>query len=554
MMRRLTKTVAKLFDDTARGSLRSDVLHNTITRMRASFVRTLTGTSTFTATRQERRTSFADTIFALSSAPGRAGVAVVRVSGPRARDVLRLIPPGKSIFTLTHREAHHATFACPETGETLDRGILLWFDGKIGSFTGDDVAELHIHGSVAVVRGILSALSRLRCPVNCDDDKLVMRHAEPGEFTRRAFHNGKLDLAQAEGLADLLNAETDAQRRQALRVTGGELSRMYERWRRSLLGAAAHCEAILDFGQDRSNAEKIFAAVVPAVDEICRTMERFFSHSVSHGEMVRNGVRVVLLGAPNVGKSSLLNSLAGRNAAIVSDVPGTTRDSVEVSVELGGYKVIFSDTAGLRSTRNHIEFEGIKRSEELAKAADLTVLVLDASNEGTESQDSELPAWMRRVGRAQAKTHLTVMNKADLVRDGLKFDSKGDAIWVSCLTKEGMDGLESALQNAVVRHLDLFRNVNGEAITRLRHRRCLEQCVSHLRRFINLASIFSPSPALKSKGSAFSFPDCFDAVGEVHELAAEELRLAVRALGHVTGRFDVEELLDVVFADFCCGK
>jgi len=180
--------------------------------------------------------------------------------------------------------------------------------------------------------------------------------------------------------------------------------------------------------------------------------------------------------------------------------------------------------------------------------------VLDASNEGTESQDSELPAWMRRVGRAQAQTHLTVMNKADLVRDGLKFDSKGDAIWVSCLTKEGMDGLESALQNAVVRHLDLFRNVNGEAITRLRHRRCLEECVSHLRRFINLASIFSPSPAFKSKGSAFSFPDCFDAVGEVHELAAEELRLAVRALGHVTGRFDVEELLDVVFADFCCGK
>ena len=497
-----------------------------------------------------RKTVFGDTIFALSTAQGRAGVAIVRVSGPGARETLALLPTRQRALTLKHREARPVTFACPETGEILDRGIIVWFDSARGSFTGEDVAELHVHGSSAVVRGILSALARVRCTVG-GVDEIRMRHAEPGEFTRRAFHNGKLDLTQVEGLADLLDAETDAQRRQALGLSGGELSRIYEGWRRDLLRAASYCEAVLDFSDDEINSDEIMSTAILSVDRILRKIEATLLRSVSKGELVRNGVRVVLLGAPNVGKSSLLNALAGRHVAIVSNSPGTTRDAIEVCLELGGYKVIVTDTAGLRATEDPVELEGIKISEQLARSADLTVRVVDASDSFLVNNDAHIPGWMRDTGRPEAQTHLTVMNKSDLLEKEIKARGGDKKILVSSLTHEGLDHFVAALKNAVERYLELYGGKDIEANTRQRHRHHLKECASHLQHFIALTSSLS-SPISGKEGSSFS--DSFHSIGKGHELAAEELRLAARALGHITGNVDVEELLDVIFADFCCGK
>lgn len=482
-----------------------------------------------------------DTVYALSSAPGRAGVAVIRVSGPAASDVLRLAPRvgGPEGRRPRHREAIPTTFACPETGETLDRGILLWFDAP-RSFTGEDVAELHVHGSLAVVRGILDALSRLRPPRVAARERAssaatrafaaasrssssVIRAAEPGEFTRRAFHNDKLDLTQAEGLADLLDAETTAQRRQALSQSGGALRRRYERWRDALVRSAAHVEATLDFAEDDGVSDDVFRAVVPDVASLRDELDEHL-RAPPRGELVRRGVRVALVGAPNAGKSSLLNALAGRSAAIVSHHPGTTRDAVEVALELGGYKVIVADTAGVRETTDPVELEGIRRAEARARDADLTVSVLDAASEGDQKT---LPPWAHRGA------NLVVRNKMDL--PGARRDaSDATTHAVSCATREGMDAFVEALGDAVAARVTAGAgdDANVSAITRSRHRDRLEECVAHLDRFVASARGRGGTP----------------------ELAAEELRLAARALGKVTGHVDVEELLDVIFTDFCIGK
>lgn len=501
------------------------------------------------------------TIFGLSSAPGRAGLAVIRVSGPAARDVVHRLTPAlrqqvekplvastvasssspSPRLLLRHRQAFPTSFACPETGEVLDRGILLWFDAP-RSFTGEDVAELHVHGSTAVTRATLGALSRMPST----------RLAEPGEFTRRAFRNGKMDLTQAEGLADLLHAETEAQRVQALRVSGGSLRRRYDQWRAALLRAAAHVEAVLDFGEDEAIADEVFDAVVPDV-AVLRDELKVRLASPPRGELVRAGVRVALVGAPNAGKSSLLNVLAGRDAAIVSDVPGTTRDAVEVPLDLGGYKVVVTDTAGVRPTRDPVELEGIRRSEQHARSADLTVLVLDASERTSARTAPALPDWAAGTSQTSPGTHLTVMNKMDLVRDASDAAVEGSPLRVSCVTKQGMDEFIAALLSAVKTIISSGDDAGREheifAITRMRHRERLEECVRHLDNFEAAAAASGPT----GSSVALSFSSA-SSTGAGHEIAAEELRLAARALGHVTGHVDVEELLDVIFADFCIGK
>ena len=298
-----------------------------------------------------------DTIAALATGAGRAGVAIVRVSGPHVRDVLKSLCPMR--FPQA-REATHTRFIDPRDASAIDEGILLFFEGP-ASFTGEDVVELHAHGGPAVVAALIDACLRVD----------GVRAAEPGEFTRRAFENGKLDLAEAEGLADLVDAETEGQRRQALRQMQGALSSLYEGWRTRLIEAAALLEAEIDF-PDEDLPDALAARAGPILDGLAASMGAHLDDA-HRGERVRDGYRVAIIGEPNAGKSSLLNALARREAAIVSEIPGTTRDVVEVRLVLAGFPVWLADTAGLREAADAIEAEGVRRALERAEEADLRV-------------------------------------------------------------------------------------------------------------------------------------------------------------------------------------
>src|SRR5258706_11700613 len=303
------------------------------------------------------------TIYALSTAPGRAGIAVIRISGEAVSKTLHLLCQGKMPAP---------RFAClrslnhPVTHDIIDRGLVLWFP-RPASFTGEDVAELHLHGGRAVVAAAFDALS-----------SLGLRIAEPGEFTRRAFENGKLDLTEAEGLADLINADTPAQRRQAIAQAGGSLRGRYEAWRASLLRAMAYGEASLHFADEGDIAEGAFGEAFPEVRSLAAKLDRALADE-RRGEILREGIQVAIIGAPNVGKSSLLNAVAGREAAIVFDEPGTTRDIIEVAFDLDGFPFVLRDTAGLREDGSAVEQEGIRRALATAEAADLVLCIYEAT-------------------------------------------------------------------------------------------------------------------------------------------------------------------------------
>jgi tRNA modification GTPase len=442
-----------------------------------------------------------DTIFALATAPGRAGIAVLRLSGARAAAALQAVAG----FVPPPRQARRARFRDPASGEAIDDGIALFFAAP-RSFTGEDVAELHIHGSRAVAAALIDALVRLP----------GLRLAEPGEFTRRAFEHGKLDLTAAEGLADLVAAETAAQRRQALRQLAGELGQLYEGWRERLLRTLAHVEAEIDFPEEglpdtlwqrvRAEAEALKTEIVAHLADDRR------------GERLREGVSVAIIGPPNAGKSSLMNALARREVAITSAIAGTTRDVIEVALDLEGYPVILADTAGLREAADAIEEEGVRRARARAAAADLRLVVLDA----TRPQEA---AALRGVLDRDA---LVVANKVDLgpPEGGAWADElgAGPAFRLSVATGEGMGELLRRLGAEVAAR---FAPSAAPAITRARHRQALTECVAALTRF---------------------------AAAGLPELAAEDLRLAVRALGRITGRVDVEDMLDIIFREFCIGK
>jgi tRNA modification GTPase len=436
-----------------------------------------------------------ETIYALSSAAGRAGVAVIRVSGPKAAEAVR---------TLSGRAPGRARVASLRLlkdagGAPLDQALVLWFEGP-GSFTGEDLAEFHVHGGRAVVAGVLSALARVD----------GLRVAEPGEFTRRAFENGKLDLTEAEGVADLIDAETAAQRTQALRQMEGALGRLYEGWRAQLIRVLAYAEAEIDFSDEEVPAD-LTADLAPEIEAIGDEMRRHLEDR--HGERLRDGVEVAIVGPPNVGKSSLLNRLARREAAIVSGEAGTTRDVLEVRLDLGGVPVTLADTAGLREAANAVEREGVRRALARAEAADLRIVVAAMTGSGEVEGGFDLA----RPG------DLRVLNKADL--SALAVDG---AIAVSAASGAGLDALEEALGREVRQRFEA-----GEApvITRARHREGIEAALAALER---------ARTGLR--------------VGRETELVAEDLRMAMRALGRITGRVDVEDLLDVVFRDFCIGK
>jgi tRNA modification GTPase len=440
-----------------------------------------------------------DTIFAPATAPGRGGVAVIRVSGPAAGRAVEALGSGS---LPPPRLATLARLTDSAGGEHIDTGLVLWFPAP-RSFTGEDVAEFHVHGGRAVTAALLDALARLP----------GLRPAEPGEFSRRAFENGKFDLTEAEAVADLVDAETSAQRRQALRQMEGELGRLYEGWRERLVRALAYAEADIDFPE-----EDLPSGLPDAVRPVLETLASQIADHLAdggRGERLREGIAIAILGAPNAGKSSLLNALARRDAAIVSERAGTTRDVVEVHLDLGGYPVLVADTAGLREADDEIEGEGIRRALLRAERADLKLAVFDAT---------VLPAVDERTAALIDERTIVVANKADRVPDLDPAVIVPGAFAVSAVTGQGLPALLDRLAGLVEERFGLG---GGPALTRARHRSALEECREALMRAL-------------SAGYA--------------ELAAEDMRLAVRALGRITGRVDVEELLDVIFRDFCIGK
>lgn len=438
-----------------------------------------------------------DTIVALASGAGRAGVAVIRVSGPAAAAVLEALTDRKPP---PPRKAARRAFCAPDGGLSLDDGIALWFPAP-SSFTGEDVAELQVHGGPAVVAAIIDAALSLP----------GVRLAEPGEYTRRAFENGKLDLAEAEGLADLVDAETEAQRRQALRQRRGALSAVYDGWRERLIEAAALIEAEIDF-PDEELPDALASRAGPILTALAAEMARHLDDA-HRGERIRDGYRIAIIGAPNAGKSSLLNALARREAAIVSEIPGTTRDVVEVRLVLGGYPVWIADTAGLREAADAIEAEGVRRALARAEEADLRLAVVEPGG-----QTGGMTGTLR-------EGDITVLSKADLGA-GPTGQTGGMTIAVSSTTGTGLPELEALLTARVV---DALGREEAPVLTRARHRRLVEEARAALERAV---------PALK-RGP---------------ELAAEDVRVAATAIGRLTGRIDVEDLLEEIFSSFCIGK
>jgi len=440
----------------------------------------------------------ADTIVALATGAGRAGVAILRLSGPHA---------GAALQALTNRplpsprHAARRAFVDPRDGALIDDGLALIFLAP-NSFTGEDVVELHLHGGQAVIAAALDALIA----------QGNVRLAEPGEFTRRAFENGKLDLAEAEGLADLVDAETEGQRRQALRQMRGDLSHRVEQWRAQMIEAMALLEAAIDF-PDEELPEDLAERTRPKLAILRGELNAALEDAV-RGERVREGYRIAILGAPNAGKSSLLNTLARREAAIVSDIPGTTRDVIEVRLVLAGFPVWIADTAGLREAADNIEAEGVRRALERAEEADLRIGLVEANAELTHALTNALQS-----------TDLLLVSKVDVTPMCAKsaaFETRG----VSTQTGEGVAALEAWI-SARVEH-DLAQH-ETPALTRARHRACVR----------NACDAIARAELALEQGA---------------ELAAEELRSASAHLARLTGRIDVEDLLDDIFSRFCIGK
>jgi len=448
-----------------------------------------------------------NTIFALSSAAGRAGVAVFRLSGPKSHDALKqIVGPAAKALLNAPRVLLRALLSNPKTNEAFDEGMAVWMPAP-ASFTGEDVVEFHVHGSPAVVAALTDTLSAMP----------GIRLAEPGEFSRRAFQNGKMDLSAAEGLADLLNADTEAQRRQAFRQLQGELGQLTDSWRDQLIRALAHLEASIDFIEEDLPAE-LDTAVRQALAEIETSIAQHLADG-HRGERLRDGLRIAIIGPPNAGKSSLLNVLARRDAAIVSATAGTTRDVIEVQLDLGGYPVVIADTAGLRESDDPIEIEGVRRAHARAQDADLRLAVLD---------QADWPAVDPQTAALIDEDTLVVINKIDLGQPPPPLEFSGRPIFgVSVKTGAGIEELIAKFSQAVS---DRCHLTAAPAITRARHRQSLEDCQSALIRALEPARTKDP------------------------ELVAEDLRLAVRALGRITGRVDVEDILDVIFLDFCIGK
>ena len=442
------------------------------------------------------------TIYALSSGPGISGVAVIRVSGKNTAEVVKKLTGSK---LPAPRVATLKKFNKNGGKETIDEGVIIWFPGP-NSYTGEDLAEFHVHGSRAVIKAMQSSIGKIK---NC-------RLAEPGEFTKRAFQNGRINLLKAESIADLISAETEIQRKQALKIMSGKSSDKFNSWRQNLLKVLSHVEAKIDFPEEnlpKNIIKKIQITSNNVLSEIKKTL-----NDQKVGERIREGFKIAIVGPPNSGKSSLLNYLSKRDVAIVSEIAGTTRDVIETHLNLDGYPVIISDTAGIRSSKNEIEKKGIKIALNRAEDADLKLIIISAKN-------VDFTAVLKKL---LTKNAILVVNKSDLIKKKLNIKfKKYEHVLISIKKDFNLNKLilkiKSKLKNK-------FTTTEDILITRERHRQNLINCVKHLEKF-------------KKKKSTQDF-----------DKAAEDLRLATRHLGMIVGKVDVEELLGSIFNDFCIGK
>lgn len=495
-----------------------------------------------------------DTIFALSSGMpmGTAtAVAVIRITGPDSHSILSSLSKGKPLPPPRVAVVRNLYDDSAGNNNPLDQALVLKFD-KPNSFTGEDLVEIHCHGSRGVVQGILQALEQQQRKRN------AVRWAERGEFTQRAFENGKLNLLQVEALADLLTSDTQMQRQQALRQLDGNLQHLYQDWRMRLTKGLAHAEAVIDFGDDERllddeedddatvGQEHVWGEVGVKIASLRSDMQRHLCDA-RRGELVREGVKIAIVGPPNAGKSSLFNVLARRDAAIVSPIAGTTRDVLELTLDLGGVRCILSDTAGVREASDDIiEQEGMKRARNVAKQADIVVAMADIvePEKGLSVLEDVLEMIGNKDEALDAKNVLLALNKFDLVDSNqhsslpLEVTAKlGGAYPISCETNHGIDSFLDALTTTVLARVassSVAENAGNEGaiITRARHRQHVEAAVEALLRFEELSQ----------QGTM------------AIDMAAEELRLATSELGRITGAVDVEEVLDVLFTDFCIGK
>ena len=442
------------------------------------------------------------TIYALSSGPGISGIAVVRVSGKDTSEVIKQITredlPSPRVATLKK-------FNKIDTNELIDEGVIIWFPGP-NSYTGEDLAEFHVHGSRAVISALHSSISKIK---NC-------RLAEPGEFTKIAFQNGKINLLKAESIADLVSSETEIQRKQAIKIMSGKSSDQFNSWREKLLKIQSHVEAKIDF-PDEDLPKDILSEIQKTSDQVSSEIKKILDDQ-KVGERIREGFKIAIVGPINAGKSSLLNYLSKRDVAIVSEIAGTTRDVIETHLNLDGYPVVVSDTAGIRDSKNEIEKKGIKLALNRAEDADLKLVIIDAKN-------VDFTGVLKDLVDENA---ILVVNKSDLLNGKLNEKlKKHDHILISIKNNSNLDKLilkiKSKLENKFLSHGDIL-------ITRERHRQHLEQCINHLQNF-------------KSKNGSEEF-----------DKAAEDLRLATRHLGMIVGKVDVEEILGSIFNDFCIGK
>ena len=442
------------------------------------------------------------TIFALSTGPGISGVAIIRVSGPEASTVIKSLT-GKEIPK--PRMATLRKISNYNTSELIDEGIIIWFPGP-ESYTGEDMAEIHVHGGKAVVLAVQNQISKFK---NC-------RLAEPGEFTKLAFQNGKINLLKAESIADLISAETEIQRLQALKIMKGNSSKKFNLLRDKLLKVLSFIEAKIDFPEEdlpEHNIKKVKDESNNVLDEIQKIL-----NDQKVGEMIREGFKIAIVGPTNAGKSSLLNNLSKREVAIVSEIAGTTRDVIETRLNIDGYPVIISDTAGIRNSKDEIEKKGIKLSLSAAENADLKLVVVDAKS-------VDLSDFLNDLLKNNA---ILIVNKSDLLKDKLHPEvSKLDHVLISLKDDLNIDKLIFKIKNILKNKFILEEDI---LITRERHRQHLIQCAEHLKNFLN-------------KNNKKDF-----------DTAAEDLRLATRHLGMIVGKVDVEEILGSIFNDFCIGK